>query len=545
VSLLDFEDRLRAANFAALAAFKTDTSGIRAELGKLRKWLNGDRELRAPSAHLQIALLRFRQAGGAPECPFADLRLVCAASPMSIPVGGATFCLLEQLDLLASLLRQVKIFQADPRRFRRLYRGLLNCYFITDPSENRAKGEGWERLRCFLRDHVDCLGTGSIQPRWVEVIQEHRNLLDTEPCLRYSRDLLRGNNSEFAQVESELAIGGSSWIGRMIVLSIVKAAVALDDSQFNSHIPALLEKIEQERYASLLDSCLAQLLERYCRGTGRPPHANLFGCAVRHWKNPRLATNAGRWGRVSEATRKTVFAWLKLDLIQQFFELLASDGNGDRRRLDFWIKYHESMDDMYFALGSYARDHPGRDLRELRSRLTGRGMSLTGAGGPDNNAFLMCFGDYVIVECGNSGSACRVYRRSAGLPFDLDRDGKVTGKQLREDDLTVLWLQHKDGIKGYRSWESRFEFSLLTLFRIRRAPDTMPDPWGRGGLLSSCSTSELSSFCTAFGCGYEDNRKLGGCEWIGVPAGNKVAEDQLRLWGFVLSTARQKWWRAG
>jgi len=542
VSLLDFEARLRAANFAALATFKIDTSGIRAELGKLRKWLNVDRELSAPSAHLQMALLRFRQAGGTPECPFADLRLVCAASPISIPVGGATFCLLEQLDLLASLLRQVEFFQGDPRRFRRLYRGLLNCYFKIDPLENRARGEGWERLRCFLRDHVDYLGTGSIQPRWVEVIQEHRNLFDSEPCSRYSRELLRGNNAEFAQVESELAIGGSSWIGRMIVLSIVKAAVDLEDSQFNSHIPALLEKIEQERYASLLDLCLAQLLERYCRGTGKPPHANLFGCAVRHWKNPWLATNAGRWSRVSEATRKIVSAWLKLDLIQQFFELLASDGNGDRRRLDFWIRYHEVMDDMYFALGSHARNQPSREFQELRRRLLGRVLTLKEAGGPDNNGFLMCFGDYIVVEFGKAGNACYVYRRSE-LPFSLESSDELIAKQLK-NPTNVLKLFHKDNVHGHTTWEGYFDAELYARIGVPPPGGRLPEPWHSNRVYCSSSPSLLNMFCLAFEGTYQNRRSDGGSERIKMEQYVEIAAEQLRAWGFSPGRSNTDWHRS-
>jgi len=542
LSLPEFEERLRRANERALAGIKPDTDGISREVAKLRRWLNDDRELRAPSEHLQAAVLRFRSFGGKQEFSFAELRLVCAASAMTILLGGKSFCLLTDRDLLADLLRQVSMFESEPRRLRRLFRGLLNCYFSTDPSESQVKGEGWEQLRSFLRQQVVRLGAGSTQPRWVEIIQEHRNLLDSEPCLRYADALLRNDRTEFNQIESELAISGASWIGRKIVWSLVKAAVKLDDARFSEHIARLLNQFEEARYASLLDECLAELLERYCRGKGQSAHAELFGFAVRHWKNPWLATNSGRWGRVSESTRKAVTAWLKLDLIQQFFELLASDGNGDRRRLEFWIKYHECMDDMYFALGSHARKHPSKEFRELRHRLIGRVKSLSGAGSPDNNAFLICFGDYIVVEFGNAGNACYVYQRSAGLTFSLESAQEIVAKDLKSPD-NVLWLSHKDNVHGYRKWEQRFEARLYAGIQVRISPTQLPAPWGFGVVYDSFSPSLLNAFTNAFGCSYHDRRGDGGSELITIGTNHELAAKQLHSWGFRLAGSNDHWYR--
>jgi hypothetical protein len=542
LSLPDFEEQLRTANMAALANITSDTSGIRREVAKLRKWLNDDREAQTRSDHLQAALLKFRSCGGKEEFAFPELRLVCAASPVTIMLGGKAFCLLADRDLLTLLLRQVSSYDEEPRRLRRLFRGLLNCYFLTDPDESSLKAEGWNRLASFLRERVHRLSAGSTQPRWVEVIQEHRNLLEPEPCLRYADDLLRGDKTEFSLIESELAIGGSSWIGRKVVWSLVKKAVEFDDAQFSRFLPGLLEKLEQERYASLLDECLAELLERHCRGHSKPACVELFAFAVRHWKNPWLAINAGRWGRVSEATRHAVAAWLKLDLIQQFFELLASDGKGDRRRLEFWIKYHECMDDMYFALGTHARRHPSKEFRELRNRLMGRVMSLSGAGGPDNNAFLMCFGDYIIVEFGNAGNACYVYQKSTGLPFSLEPSQELVGRGLKCQS-NVLKLLHKDNVRGHGTWEQRFEASLYTDLQIRLSPSQIPAPWSFGQVYNDFSPNVLSAFCAAFNCTYQDRSGYGGLEWVTVGSNLELAAKQLKSWGFRRSTSPIQWYR--
>jgi hypothetical protein len=542
LSLPDFEEQLRTANVAALAGITGDTSGITREVAKLRKWLNDNREAHIRSDHLQAALLKFRSCGGKEELAFPELRLVCAASPMTVMLGAKPFCLLADGDLVTQLLWQVSRFDAEPRRLRRLFRGLMNCYFGTDPEESAQKAKGCNRLGTFLRERVDKLSAGATQPRWVEIIQEHRNLLESEPCSRYADDLLCGNNTEFSLIESELSIGGSSWIGRKVVWSLVKRVVELDDARFSHLLKGLLEKLEQKRYASLLDGCLAELLERYCRGPAKPAHLELFAFAVRHWKNPWLAINAGRWGRVSAATRNTVAAWLKLDLIQQFFELLASDGNGDRRRLEFWIRYHECMDDMYFALGSHARRHPSKEFCELRTRLMGRVMNLSGAGGPDNNAFLMCFGDYIIVEFGNAGNACYIYQRSTGLPFSLESSLEVVGKDLKCQS-NVLKLFHKDNVHGYRTWEHRFEASLYMDLQIRISSSQLPAPWSSGHVYSGFSPNVFVAFCNAFGCTCQDRRGEGGLEWVTVGRNLELAAKQLNSWGFRRSAFGNQWYR--
>ena len=82
------------------------------------------------------------------------------------------------------------------------------------------------------------------------------------------------------------------------------------------------------------------------------------------WGNPWLSLNRTKWSLVGDDARTMVAGWLKLVLIQQFFSLLAADGSNNVRRLKFWERYHDSIDDMYFALGGTALWHRGTDFQD-------------------------------------------------------------------------------------------------------------------------------------------------------------------------------------
>ncbi len=147
-------------------------------------------------------------------------------------------------------------------------------------------------------------------------------------------------------------------------------------------------------------------------------HKELCDFAVAAWKNPWLPLNEMAWGRVSNAARQMISNWLKLDLIFEFFNLLAEDGRGDRSRFEFWRRYLEQIDDMYFVLGSRTLNSTDPNIQALQRKLDGRLMHLTGTE-PANNAFIMRIGNAVIVEFSRSGNATYTYT-SDQLPFSLE-----------------------------------------------------------------------------------------------------------------------------
>jgi hypothetical protein len=307
--------------------------------------------------------------------------------------------------------------------------------------------------------------------------------------------------------------------------------------------------------------------------------AGLRDFAVAHWGNPWLTLNRAKWSLVANDAREMIAGWLKLILIQQFFGLLAVDGTNDTRRLKFWESYHDSIDDMYFALGNTARWHRGADFQDIRKKMAGRLLNLHSAGPPDNNAFIMCIANYVVVEFGMTGNACYIFKRNQ-LPFGLDGDIAGNSTALKHPHF-VERLLHKDGTF---EWERKFQATLVSLMRMQprsqpirsdvpaavsqtrakefndfhRTPysaqpqgNSRPTPssgWSgprdeapnaRG---EAFSERELSCLCDTRRLRIEDLRDRNGNLWVLTGDTDGYVSGQLRSWGFSFK-AGKGWWR--
>ena len=109
-------------------------------------------------------------------------------------------------------------------------------------------------------------------------------------------------------------------------------------------------------------------------------------------------------------------------------------------------------------------------------------LNLQSAGSRDNNAFIMCIGNYVVVEFGLTGNACFIFRRDK-LPFRLS--GQVNGDAsgLKSPDYIerLLHIDTKDG-----TWERNFQktISRLTSIQPRQAIASADSArlWGSVGI---------------------------------------------------------------
>ena len=213
-----------------------------------------------------------------------------------------------------------------------------------------------------------------------------------------------------------------------------------------------MRTIDDKRFATLRDEILAGLIERYHRCKAADVHKELCDFAVAAWKNPWLPLNEMAWGRVSNAARQMISNWLKLDLIFEFFNLLAEDGRGDRSRFEFWRRYLEQIDDMYFVLGSRTLNSTDPNIRALRRKLEGRLMHLTGTE-PANNAFIMRIGNALIVEFSRSGNATYTYT-SYQLPFSLEG--------VQSNDIDDLKSDKENRLLHSRRWGAKLAGEIRT-----------------------------------------------------------------------------------
>jgi hypothetical protein len=545
------------------------------EVAKLSDWLGKRGSAKPAHDAIVLALRAFYRDQELQNRPQA--RLVCFGCVDPVLPAGAR--MIEDGDRFPKLLGAIDTYLPNARAFRLCYRGLLHAYFSYDTKTARYAGRvNWERLRTYLRDRAaNTLAPGPL-PVWVETLQANTELLSDDPGEAYGGTLLTGQSEEFDRAREALDIRENSWLIWRLVLGQVEAASREADNAFQRYLPKLLDLLTIHPLA--VNEGLAKLLIRYRACTPLTVHAGLRDFAVARWGNPWLSLNKAKWSLVGDDARAMVADWLKLDLIQHFFSLLSAGGINDTRRLQFWERYHDSIDDMYFALGNTARCHPGADFQNIRKKMAGRLLNLYSAGPPTNNAFIMCIGDYAVVEFGLSGNACFVFRRDS-LPFRLDGDIAGNGNALKHQSC-VQRLLHVDGALG--SWEQTFQRMLASLMGVRPAPEALGNdirravsskglpqiidaqpaalsarpqspvgqepsqispPVGNSTPIVSrtiFSERELSRLCDTRRIRIEDFRKRNGNLWILTGDTDGHVSSQLRSWGFAFK-AGKGWWR--
>jgi hypothetical protein len=518
-----------------------DHRPIQQEIKKLESLVNKP-DSSPPTDRIQVAMGRFLNTSTLEN--FQDIRLVSYGAATRLGTAYQ-ICLIEKKDYFPKLLDIVDDYRDRPRAFRRLYRGLLASYFNYDP-EQYAKDHGpehWKRLRRYLNDHIDSLQTEGVNPDWIAVLHEHRNLLTEDPCNRYAEALLDGASDEFEKAGKNLGFSGTSWVARAVVNARIGAAIHRPDDEFKAHLPELLKLLSDRRYAPLLNASLAKLLERYAKTQPLVIHHELRNFAVEHWKNPWLPINQNRWALVSESIRKMVGSWLKLDLMKNFFELLSADGSNDTRRLDFWISYVDQIS-IYFALGKHAMQNQEPSFRTLRQKMDGILMKLHGGGSKENNAFIMVMENHTFVEFGMPGHAVYIYS-SQKLPFKLQGSSEISLSTLKDTEHCIDRWQHRDNVHNYNLWEQRFNDYLYQNFGIRVSNNKeIPEPWRSGSYYTTGNETYYRSFCQAFNLTMEDARPFNGYLWIKTHDQTSIVNQQLRAWGFTYRTGKG-WFQGG
>jgi hypothetical protein len=545
--IIDLTRILSLTNARTFEGLTFDRAAITREIDTLQKWI-GDKDSQKPTADLVLeALKHFYES--ADISSLRQAQLVCYGCIE--PFGSEKALLIEDERRFPRLLDCVERYRPAPRRFRRCYGGLLFGYFHYDPDAPKSSTAGknnWRKLRSYLHDRTDDIKCSEIEPDWVHAIARHKNLLTDKPCARYAISLLSGDGQDFNEAKRELDISTASWLVIRVVLAQVDAAVSGSDVAFLGYLSRLLTLLD--KYRLVLDSQLAKVLERYRKCEDSPSSDLLRDFAVSHWGIPWLASNSARWGRVSEPVRRMVADWLKLELVEQFFSLLAEGGVNDKRRLRFWERFTESIDDMYFALGSYAGASRSRDFTELRRKMGGRALDLRAGGSPRNNAFIMCIGGYVVVEFGLRGNACFIFKRR-DLPFDLNRSAVAGDRTELKHDSYVERLLHIDGTAG--PWEYQFEQTLRKLMHVqptakeklsargvrRKESEMGPSHPGR----TSYARSELDRFAAARELRIHDlTAQRGGNLWVLTNQSDQSVNRQLSDWGFRYKP-NKGWWR--
>jgi hypothetical protein len=428
------------------------------------------------------------------------------------------------------------------------WRGLLAAYFGWAPDRVTPAGfKNWQELRRLLSKRFDIKKNKPdvFRPVWLHVLSEHANLLSENPCDRYGSSLFSDDESLLKPLREELRIPPSSWFWSELFLSQIKAAIEKNDDVFLNLLDNLLPQIVNFSFSA--NDALKMILERYQQSRQRiTPHSALSEEVIKAWGSPHLERNA-RWGLVKTEAKSMVQNWLVVKALDDFFRLLQEDNAADERRLNFWLRYQQSIDYFHFALGPGANDNRQKDYQSFRTRFRDHICKLSSPGKRENNAFILKLGDFWVVEFGAIGNACYMYEKN-GIPFDIGTNW-LDLNFLKDRKKAIFRLSHMSG------WEWEFEQKLKEIGihpdndkQLLKKEIRMPHS-KFGQHVTQPRTSNLNSFLAAgmriaedYRLETQDELAKGGAFWVLWKNDKGLIADKLRHCGFKYYQSRG-WWK--
>lgn len=453
---------------------------------------------------------------------------------------------------LERLLITVDSFHAEPKKLKRCFQALMGAYLELhgcDPGSPVHKQ--WLSLRSRIAKWLPLLSNIHPKPDWLAVAQEHRNLFGLDPTARYGADLLNGDRAVLDRVCETLGIGQMSWVRQRVVISAINSAAAEADLVFNARVEAIINLLLRNDGVKIEGAAI--LLDRYAQQSSTPENMVLRTFAIDTFGNPLITTNRQRWFGVSDKAREMVSGWLKGFLIERFFELLSHDGQTDKRRPSFWLKYRASIENMWFILGRSATSNWNEDFEKLRATMGNQCLLLERATS-GNNAFVMKMGKVYVVEFGETGNATYLFDQNL-VPFDLTQRALELSHLRGRNHLERLLH-----IDGKRKWESKFAEALSKCgvypddpTQIRRAQSsktattpshkTVPNP-SAGGVFTPINFLQIfKKFCNDRGLRYIDHGPSGGLV-VHTGSNNSVISGTLGQWGFTYERDQSRWVKA-
>jgi hypothetical protein len=476
-----------------------------------------------PSEDILIKAIKKFEAKGDSDT-FTELKYVCYGA--ETPLGPQKYRLIEHKETFGLLLKAVE--KRNSKQLRRCFQGLLSCYFRFDPKAavNQSGSENWAQLKNFLKDKLTPIYQSSkergVTPDWLLTLHEHKNLLEENPCKRYADSLTRGSSQELKEVCEGLGIESSSWVWNEAFLAYVQTVCAMRDEPFVGHLNGVLELVNEKGQIHLPEAmaieATAHCVIRYSKSVSTIEHPYLRDTCVRRIGNPMLEKT--KWDAFVdfEPARQMVTSWLKQQLIKDFFELLAQDGAADIRRLNYWLKWEKHITEMWFFLGEMAFKDQRTSFKDVKERMGGSIRQLEEPSRPENNAFVMRIGEFLVIEFSTKNNAMFIYQADQASP-----DMKYTYR-------TTPRLKNLKGSLGKHShigyWESSFDHVLRRRLSqsvpaatnqtpiYRSTTFQLPPPPTAASVVLPLNMSELRTVVNNSKVRIEDHRAKQGNLWV-------------------------------
>lgn len=185
----------------------------------------------------------------------------------------------------------------------------------------------------------------------------------------------------------------------------------------------------------------------------------LFAQNSKRLGDPRIRESSLNWRLIAPEAAQRYLSWLARDNIIWFFNTILPNNNENRRRKDFWLRYHDRIRDFQVAVSE-------SDLWKVKaSQRKSELLLYSHVAHPTTSAFLMKFEGYgehfLIVEFSETGNAAYIFRLRA-----FEEQG-VTMRSNRFDLNRQLKFDGTHRIIHSGQWEPKAAYRLSSEFGIR------------------------------------------------------------------------------
>ncbi|SAK66627.1 hypothetical protein AWB78_02427 [Caballeronia calidae] len=443
---------------------------------KLRVELKGHKPV-AEEDDIRAAVVKFRQ----------DLRMhdsrqaVYVSLGCLLPIGPKKQKLIEDTTVFPVVLSNVERYRKHLMVFQDCYKGLLDAYLGYHPEGKRGSRiawPNWNQLRDWLAKTSADIYDPTFQEDWVNAVRSHPELFSAQPLRAFGSEMLTGECGAYDKFASDLGVSKASWLEEEMVRAMIQGA-ANSKAGIVPHLPQLiaaLRRVEGEN-KHLFNHGLAEVFTHYYEQSDGEVHEDLRKVALDIWRNPmqdsdnKYAWEKSGWALLDDGPLAMAKAWFASHIIEKFFSVLAKKSEREERdkrekrirRMKFWVQYAGALTDVKFALGPYASSDNDPRMREVLDLMRGMTLELWGGGDKQNNAFILRFGDWVVVEFGLESNATFIYRAS-DLPFE--RGQKAVSTQVIKDYIKhtpptkngPIRKEHRDS--GAQTWEDDYRDAL-------------------------------------------------------------------------------------
>jgi len=356
----------------------------------------------------------------------------------------------QKLLFLTHGRQAIEQFQQTEDISTSTYLALLFSYFTLEQSEIDANSSHWMALRTTLKSKLPIiLKKVKYQSEWMQILNQHPELLENNPTRRISKVFLENSDNEsITELTEKLRIPSNGWFWHSLITEVVLSIFKMTDQSYIANIETLLALSSKHQiYKNLI---LSNLLDRYAQTKiSDQVHEVLKTLSLNTWGNPQLESTAG-WINVKPETKAMVIRWFVKADLEAFFNLFNQ--HADQRRFNYWLRFLNKISSTHLILGTQAIESKRPDQSEFKQKNRGSFSQLHGSTFT-NNAFIIQIGNIYIVEFSETGNATFVYNR---FPY-AKRGAYVHIDQLKNKSTNIGRLLHNG------DWEWKFSDSLSKL----------------------------------------------------------------------------------